>query len=136
MHSLVTAKREAIVFGGLITTIAKALGLGPRLVNLAHIPPCLIVEDKVRSMNLVRARRDDKYDLMIKNHVFNGITLPNPRRTDVRNEHNFCYTNDLVTVRAPTHISQNVAACGGANFVPPTHTPHFSNTFACSSSSS
>ncbi|MCI62526.1 hypothetical protein A2U01_0083783, partial [Trifolium medium] len=41
-----------------------------------------------------------------------------------------------VTDRAPTHISQNVAAGGGANIVPPAHTPHFSNTFAGSSSSS
>jgi hypothetical protein len=41
-----------------------------------------------------------------------------------------------VTNRAPTHIPQNVAAGGGANFVPPAHTTHFSNTFAGSSSSS
>jgi hypothetical protein len=41
-------------------------------------------------MNLVRARSDGKYDLMIKNRVFGGIILPNPRRTDVRNEYNFC----------------------------------------------
>jgi hypothetical protein len=136
MHSLVTAKCGAIVFGGLVTTIAKALGLGPHLVNLAHIPPCLIDEDMVRSMNFVRAKSDDKYDLMNKNRVFGGITLPNPRRTDVRNEYNFCYTNNFVTIRAPTHISQNVAAGGGANIVPPAHTPHFSNTFVGSSSSS
>jgi hypothetical protein len=42
-------------------------------------------------------------------------------------KHNFGYINDPVTVRAPTHISQNVSAGGGANFVPPAHTPHFSN---------
>jgi hypothetical protein len=49
---------------------------------------------------------------------------------------NFCYTDDQVTNRAPTHISQNVAAGGGAHFVRPAHTTHFSNTFAGSSSSS
>ncbi|KAK2448120.1 hypothetical protein QL285_007417 [Trifolium repens] len=136
MHSLVTAKRGTIVFGGLVTTIAKALGLGPRLVNLAHIPPRLIDEDMVRSMNLVRLRSDGRYDLMIKNRVFDGIILPNPRRTNVRNEHNFCYIYDPVTNRAPTHISQDTAAGGGPNFVPPAHTTHFSNTFAGSSSSS
>jgi hypothetical protein len=53
-------------------------------VNLAHIPPRLIDEDMVMSMNLLWARSDGKYDLMIKNHVFSGISLPNPRRTDVR----------------------------------------------------
>jgi hypothetical protein len=53
-------------------------------VNLAHIPPRLIDEDMVRSMNLLWTRSDGKYDLMIKNHVFSGISLPNPRRTDVR----------------------------------------------------
>ncbi|CAJ2642359.1 unnamed protein product [Trifolium pratense] len=37
---------------------------------------------------------------------------------------------------APTHISPNVAAGGGASIVPPAHTTHFSNTFAGSSSSS
>jgi hypothetical protein len=85
---------------------------------------------------LLRRRLDGKYDLMIKNRVFSGITLPDPRRTNVRNEHNFCYTNDTATTRAPTHISQNVAAGGGANFVPPVHTPDFSNTFIGNSSSS
>ncbi|CAJ2652135.1 unnamed protein product [Trifolium pratense] len=39
-------------------------------------------------------------------------------------------------LKAPTHISPNVAAGGGASIVPPAHTTHFSNTFAGSSSSS
>ncbi|KAK2368340.1 hypothetical protein QL285_081541 [Trifolium repens] len=69
MHSLVTAKNEKILFGGLITTLAKALGLGPQLRNLPHIPPRLIDEDMVRSMNLVRLRSDDRFDLMISNRL-------------------------------------------------------------------
>jgi hypothetical protein len=121
MHSLVTAKNGKILFGGLITTLAKALGLGPQLRNLPHIPPRLIDEDMVRSMNLVRLRSDDRFDLMISNRVFNGFILPNPTHTDVRNNNNFYYENN----RAPTHISQNVAAGGGANIVPPAHTTHF-----------
>ncbi|CAJ2633365.1 unnamed protein product [Trifolium pratense] len=131
-----TSRGGAMIFGGLITTIAKAIGLGPRLENFEHTPPRLINEDMVRSMNLVRLREDDRYDLMIQNRVFNNITLPNQWLTDVRDPRNHCYTNNSTTNRAPTHISPNAAAGGGASIVPPAHTTHFSNTFAGSSSSS
>src|SRR6266487_3887310 len=73
---------------------------------------------------------------MISNRVFNNFTLPNPDRTDVRNPYNLCYVHDPMTDRAPTHISQNVAAGGGATHYTPAHNTHFSNTFAGSSSSS
>ncbi|CAJ2663010.1 unnamed protein product [Trifolium pratense] len=137
MLSQVNSRRNGvIIFGGLITTIAKAIGLGPRLENLDHTPPRFINEDMVKSMNLVRLREDGRYDLMINNRVFSNITLPNTWLTDVRNERNLRYTNNSVPNRAPTHISPNVAAGGGASIVPPAHTTHFSNTFAGSSSSS
>jgi len=94
------------------------------------LPARLIDEEMVRSMSLVRLRNDDWYDLMINNKVFRNFILPNPRRTDVRDSRNFIYTFDHVTSIAPTHIHQNVAACGGAHFVPPTISSDFANVFS------
>jgi hypothetical protein len=64
MRSLVSAKRGSITFGGLITTIARAIGLGPRLANLEPIPGRFIDFDLVKSMNLVREQRDGKFNLI------------------------------------------------------------------------
>jgi hypothetical protein len=105
MHSLVYAKRGAITFGGLITTIDKAIRLGDRLANLEQIPARFIDLDMVKSMNLVRQRTDGKFNLMINNHVFPDTILPNPRRTDVCDHNNLCYIHDPVPNQAPTHIS-------------------------------
>jgi hypothetical protein len=90
----------------------------------------------VKSMNLVRQRTDGKFNLMINNHVFPDIILPNPRRTDVCDHKNLCYIHDLVPNQTPTHIPDNVTIGGGNNVVPPAHTTPYSNTFAGSSSSS
>ncbi|MCH98328.1 hypothetical protein A2U01_0019328, partial [Trifolium medium] len=48
----------AIIFGGLITTIAKAIGLGNRLATLEPTPPRFIDIDMAKSMNLVKERSD------------------------------------------------------------------------------
>jgi hypothetical protein len=47
-------KRGAITFGGLITTIARVICLGPRLANLEPILVRFIDLNMVKIMNLVR----------------------------------------------------------------------------------
>jgi hypothetical protein len=91
--------------------------------------------DMVKSMRLVKELDDRTFRLIIHNKVNRSFVLPNPTRTDVRNPNNMCYIPNLETDQAPTHIHGNVAAGGGDEFVPPAHTPHFSNTFAGNSSS-
>ncbi|KAK2383895.1 hypothetical protein QL285_071305 [Trifolium repens] len=140
MQSVISSNRgAAITFGGLITTIAKAIGVGDhQFANLEQIPPRFIDLDMVKSMKLVKQRSDGNFFLMINNQVFSDIILPNPSRTDVRNINwNLCYVYNPHPdeLEAPTTVP-NVAAGRGTNVVQPAHTTHFSNTFAGSSSSS
>jgi hypothetical protein len=124
MRSIV-AKRGTITFGGLITTIAKAIGLGNHLENLTPLPMRYIDLDMVKYMKLVKELEDGKFYLMINNNVFRPFVFPDLNRTDVRNHSNFYYPPD----------DEHVTTGEGTTPIPPAPTPQFSNTFAGSSSS-
>ncbi|CAJ2633219.1 unnamed protein product [Trifolium pratense] len=135
MRSFV-AKKGDIMFGGLITTLAKLLGHGDEFAG--PLPSFYIDLNTVKSMKLIKERQSVYY-LLINNEVFPNFTLPNPDRTDVRIPGNLFYDNtaeEPMTDPTPTHITDDVAAGGSHDFVPPAHTTYFSNTFAGSASSS
>ncbi|CAJ2652818.1 unnamed protein product [Trifolium pratense] len=136
MRSYITKKGD-IMFGGLLTTLAKLLGHKDEFVPLPPMHPFYLDLNMVKSMKLIKERRSGGFNLLINNTVCPNFTLPNPDRTDVRVPANLLYnTNDEpMPDQAPTHITDDVAAGGSHNFVPPAHTTYFPNTFAGSSSS-
>lgn len=85
MQAIVNARRGPIIFGGLITSIARVLGLEDKFSCLTPLPPRAIIIDRTRSMKLVKRRQDSNFHLMVANSVFQDFILPNPIRTDVRN---------------------------------------------------
>lgn len=134
MQAIVTTKRGTIIFGGLITSIARVLGLEEKFSSLTPLMSRTIDIDMTRSMKLVKRWQDGKFNLMVANNVFPDFILPNPNRTDVRNQDNYCYIYDPVPIPIPGHIHGNVAAGGDivddydqVEQVAPetnTHTPH------------
>ncbi|CAJ2637544.1 unnamed protein product [Trifolium pratense] len=134
MRSIVTSQRGTITFGGLITTIAKAIGLEHQLRNLPSLPISSIDFDMVKSMKLVKEAKDGHLYLMINNSVFREFVFPNPERTDVRGFNNFLYFPP--EDETPMNNSDNVATDRGHTFVPPAHNTPLSNPFAGPSSSS
>lgn len=115
MQAIVNTRRGPIIFGGLITSIARVLGLRDKFSWLTPLPPRVIDINMTRSMKLVKRRRDGKFHLMVANNVFQDFILPNPIRTYVRNPESYCYTHDPVPNQVPAHILENVAAGGDIN---------------------
>ncbi|KAI5402442.1 hypothetical protein KIW84_050165 [Lathyrus oleraceus] len=134
MQVIINAKRGPIIFGGLITSIARVLGLKEKFSRLTPLLHHAIDIDMARSMKLVKRRSDGKFNLIIANNVLQEFILPNPNRTDVRNPDNYCYTNDPVPNQVPAHIPENVAAGGDTDedHIPeqtaPTTDPHTTHT--------
>lgn len=112
MQSIVTARRGTIVFGGLITSIARALGLEEKFSSLTPLSSRTIDIDMTGSMKLVKRRQDGKFHLMVANNVFPDFILPNPNRTNVRNPDNYYYIHDPVPNPIPAHIPDNVVVGG------------------------
>lgn len=112
MQAIVNARRELIVFGGLITSTARVIGLEDQFSCLTSLPPRAIDIDMTRSMKLVKRRQDGKLHLIIANSVFSDFILPNPNHADVRNSDNYCYIHDLVPNPVAVHIPKNVVAGG------------------------
>lgn len=120
-------QREGRLFlGGLIISIARVLGLEEKFSQLTPLPHHAIDIDMTRIMKLVKWRRVGKFNLIIENNVLHDFILPNPTRTDVRNQEIFCHVKGLV----PAHISENVASGGDTeeDYIPeqaaPTTDPH------------
>lgn len=76
MDKIARKKRGGIIFGGLITSIALALGLEKEVVQLILIDMCL-------SQNLVELKIRNEYYLMINNEVIKNIVLLNLTPTNV-----------------------------------------------------
>lgn len=150
-------RKGPISFGGLITSIARALGLDVELASLEPLPSCFLDIHACRYMRLIRAKLDGIYLLMFHNIVINGVVLPCPNRTNVRNNANWIYDLNVEAKSEPMDIPKNVVADGATNdefyqreraflvYDPPsyhsphipsssTHTPHFIDHFACTSS--
>lgn len=80
-----------LCIGGLVTSIARALGLGNELATLQPLPTPSLDIDSCRSQRLIKARRDDIYSLMVGNCEIRSIILPCHTRTYVRNRNNWLY---------------------------------------------
>jgi hypothetical protein len=96
MQAIVNVKRGPIIFGGLITSIARVLELEEKFSRLTPLPHHAIGIDMARSMKLVKRRSDGRSNLIIANNVLQDFILPNPNRTYVRNSNNYRYINDPV----------------------------------------
>ncbi|MCI08018.1 hypothetical protein A2U01_0029089, partial [Trifolium medium] len=118
MQAICTAKKGAISFGGLITSIARALELDNELANLEPLEPRFLNLLTVKNMHFVKARKQEGgFLLMVQKNAIEGVVLPCPDRTDVQNRANWLY--DLNANPAadpmPMDIQQNVAADGDTN---------------------
>lgn len=81
--SVVEKKRGILLFGGLITSIACALGLDIELDTLEPLPPCTVNLNFLRDMRLCKVRKYGGYIPMVHNVVIPSVVLPCSRLTDV-----------------------------------------------------
>lgn len=60
-----TSLKGSIFVGGLITSIARVLGLHTELATLELLPPCFLDLPACRHMRLIRGRSDGRYLFMV-----------------------------------------------------------------------
>jgi len=99
--TLTLNKAGPISFGGLITSIARALNLNNEMATLDPLPPRTINLKFLRDMKLCRSRREGGYTLMIHGVAIPSVILPYTRRTNIRNERNWTYDLDAPPVLGP-----------------------------------
>lgn len=75
MQALGTDKKGPTSIGGLITSIARALGLDTELVTLEPLPPCFLDLPACRHIRLIRSRSDGKYLVMVHNTAVISVIL-------------------------------------------------------------
>ncbi|KAI5439867.1 hypothetical protein KIW84_025284 [Lathyrus oleraceus] len=99
--TLTLNKAGSISFGGLITSIARALNLNNEMATLDPLPPRTINLKFLRDMKLCHLRREEGYMLMVHGVAIPSVVLPCTRRTDVRDERNWTYALDAPPVLGP-----------------------------------
>lgn len=77
--------------GGLVTSIARALGLDSELATLQPLPTPSLDIDSCRAQHLIKAKKDNIYSLMVGNLKIRSIILPCHTCTNVRNRNNWLY---------------------------------------------
>jgi len=93
MFRMATSGSGHIAFGGLITSIAYALGFREHILQLAPMQGNMLIDlSSCLSQKLVK-REGELFCLMIRNEVRSRIKLPNPSITDVRDEENWFYVD-------------------------------------------
>ena len=104
MQATAKAAKGAIVIGGLITSLALALGLESELANLVpledgtplNLHSCL-------HQNFVQVKGQTQFYLMIRNELVRSIVLPNKERIDVRNENKWLFDLEALEAPPPAH---------------------------------
>lgn len=108
MQKIATATTGAIAIGGLITSLAIAMGLENEVATLDPIPATTpLDQNSCLAQKLIKYKGQSEYFLMIKSQEIPSIVLPNPDRINVQDERNWLFPMDapadttaLPTVRA------------------------------------
>lgn len=91
-HMCVIRKKGGIIsFGGLITSIDRALHADTELDTLEPLPPRIINLIFLKDMRLCKVRKEGGFNLMVHNVTIPSVVLPCSRRTNVRLKRNWIY---------------------------------------------
>lgn len=114
MQAVHRANKRPIYFGGVITSIACAIGLDTGLGTLESLLIRLLDIHACCNIWLIKNMRGGRYSLIIGNIEILSVVLPYLKRTNVRNMANWIYNlnvdTDVGTV--PMGILENVNVDG------------------------
>ena len=83
-HMIVVLRHTGtIAFGGLVTSIARALHLDAEIATLAPMLPRTINLKFLKDMKLCKVRRAGGFELMVRGVAIPSVVMPCTRRTDV-----------------------------------------------------
>ena len=137
--SFILKKGGLISFGGLVTSIARALGLDTELATLEPLPPCIINLNFLKAMRLCKVGKEGGFHLMINGTALPSV-IPCTPYTNVRFKHNWTYDLSALAFTGPlppnfpleegnnTDDEYDLHEQSPVHNVPPTHTtPSSSN---------
>ena len=113
IHTCVNAAgTNPFVFGGIITSLAYALGLSAELLSLLQymMPATLLDVIYCRDSHIISPRHDGRFTLVINRRPIPDFVLPCPNRIDVRVRANWRYALDAPAAQQPDNPAANFAA--------------------------
>src|ERR1044072_729046 len=106
------SRYKPFIFGGIITSLAYALGLVDELLSIGHfmMPTQLLDVKYCHDSHLVSPRQDGRgFTLMVNKHLVPSVILPCPNRINVRNNNHWHFDLNAPAPQPQPEIPQPTA---------------------------
>ena len=106
IHSICDRGGKPFYFRGLVTSLAMALNYGAALADMPYMAPALLTLDQCKAAHLIYEWEDGRFHPVVRNVVYQNITLPCRDRIDPQNRANWLFDPATPEGRVPIHEDQ------------------------------